>query len=198
MNNIDKQQDSQDAQSATEEGKKINIPNMRKTMKVSVCDFENTMSIPEMNAWFENDIKNIDTIEEKRKYIEMQIDFFTCNYSDTNEYYKNILKILNVYLLKVNNNIDNSNHNYNFKWKYSQNDFLELCKALFESKAVVGTQKDLINGLSELFNLKIKNQNQQMQSMLECRNDDNRTQFLDTLKSSMETYMSTRDKKKSR
>jgi energy-converting hydrogenase A subunit M len=83
--------------------------------------------------------------------------------------------------------INNNNDSFDIKWneKYSQNDFLELCKALIESQAIIGKQKDIIEGLSQLFNIEIKHPDQQLQSMKQSRNNDTQTKFLDKLKLSL-------------
>ncbi len=65
---------------------------------------------------------------------------------------------------------------------YSINDFLELCKGLILSNAIIGNQKDFVKGFAQLLNLKIKNLDQQFQSMLKSRNIESQTKFLDTLK----------------
>ena len=65
---------------------------------------------------------------------------------------------------------------------YSINDFLELCKGLILSNAIIGNQKDFVEGFAQLLNLKIKNLDQQFQSMLKSRNIESQTKFLDTLK----------------
>lgn len=84
---------------------------------------------------------------------------------------------------------------YDIKWVFSQNDFLELCKALKESGAVKGLQKDLIAGLSNLFQIQIENPDQQIQSFLKSRNNDAKTKCLDCLKEGLLDWYHRMDEK---
>ncbi|MBM2813806.1 MAG: hypothetical protein HW421_568 [Ignavibacteria bacterium] len=72
---------------------------------------------------------------------------------------------------------------YKIKWNddYSQNDFLELCKALKESKAVIGNQDDIVLALSELFKINIKNRvniTNRINNVPTQRNNDSLTKFM--------------------
>lgn len=80
---------------------------------------------------------------------------------------------------------------YKLEWNndFSQNDFLELCKALIESKAIIGKQKEFIDGFSSLLNIKIKNPDQQLQSLKTSRNIDTQTKFLDKLQTSYKDWL---------
>lgn len=80
---------------------------------------------------------------------------------------------------------------YKLEWNndFSQNDFLELCKALIESKAIIGKQEDFLNGFSSLLNIKIKNPDQQLQSLKTSRNIDTQTKFLDKLQTSYKDWL---------
>jgi hypothetical protein len=71
---------------------------------------------------------------------------------------------------------------------YSQNDFLELIKGLYESKAIIGKQKDIIKAFSELLKIEIKNPDQQLQSLKNSRNNDTEFKFIDTLKESLNKW----------
>lgn len=94
---------------------------------------------------------------------------------------------------KTENYKGSKTENFNVKWNlktannktgFSQNDFLELCKALIESKAIEGTQRDIINALSKLFQIEIKNPDQSLQSIKLHRKKEKETKFLDLLKTS--------------
>jgi hypothetical protein len=80
---------------------------------------------------------------------------------------------------------------YKLEWNnnFSQNDFLELCKALIETKAIIGKQEDFLDGFSALLKIKMENPDQQIQSLKTGRSIAPQTKFIDTLKTSYKDWL---------
>jgi len=100
--------------------------------------------------------------------------------------------------------VDNKNKKFNISWNlktdsnpdgFSQNDLLEMIKALVEAKAINGTQKDIIACFAYFLNVEIKNPDQSLQSIKNHRNKETETKFLDTIKASLSDWINKPQKK---
>jgi len=80
------------------------------------------------------------------------------------------------------------------KWHGDKTHFIELIKALIENENIKGNQKEIINKLSNVFNIEIKHQDKLIND-LKLRNNGSETLFLDKLKKTLFDYI-TREKKK--
>ena len=85
-------------------------------------------------------------------------------------------------------------------WNGNQTEFMELVKALIESESIKdakikGKQKELIEALSEVFNIHIKNPDKLLQDIKDNRLNDNKTILLDRLKNGLNSWL---DQKTSR
>jgi RteC protein len=79
-------------------------------------------------------------------------------------------------------------------WNGTQTDFIELVKALIQKGNIKGTQTEIINQLSAVFNFEIKNPNQTL-TKLKTRNNGSETLFIDKLKKSLFDYITLEKKK---
>lgn len=84
---------------------------------------------------------------------------------------------------------------YKLEWNndFSLNDFLELCKALIESNAIIGRQEDFLDGFCALLKIKIENPDQQIRSLKNSRNIAPQTKFIDTLTTSYKNWLETEE-----
>ncbi len=80
------------------------------------------------------------------------------------------------------------------KWNGTQTEFIELVKALIENGNIKGTQTETISKLSNVFNIKINNENKLIND-IKTRNNGSETLFLDRLQKSLFDYI-TQEKKK--
>jgi hypothetical protein len=79
-------------------------------------------------------------------------------------------------------------------WNGTQTAFIELVKALIENGNIKGTQTEIISKLSNIFNIKINNEDKLIND-LKIRNHGSETLFLDKLQKSLFDYI-THEKKK--
>lgn len=80
------------------------------------------------------------------------------------------------------------------KWNGTQTEFIELVKALIENGNVKGTQTEIISKLSNVFNIKINNENKLIND-IKTRNNGSETLFLDRLQKSLFDYITLEKKK---
>lgn len=73
-------------------------------------------------------------------------------------------------------------------WKGTQTEFIELVKALIESNTLAGKQKNIIEDLSIIFNIQIKNPDKLIQD-IKNRNNGSETLFIDKLKSNLYNFI---------
>lgn len=76
----------------------------------------------------------------------------------------------------------------NIKWHGSQTELIELVKALIEAKRIRGTQKSIINTISNFFGVQINHPNKLIQD-IKNRNLDSETKFLNELKEVLSNYI---------
>ncbi len=88
---------------------------------------------------------------------------------------------------RVNNDKSQTITN-NLKWQGTQTELIELIKALIENGNIKGTQKDIINNLSEFFGIKINNPDKLIND-IKKRNNGSETLFIDKLKTSLFNYI---------
>ncbi len=82
----------------------------------------------------------------------------------------------------------------NLKWNGTQTEFIELVKALIENGNVKGTQTEIISKLSNVFNIKINNENKLIND-IKTRNNGSETLFIDRLQKSLFDYITLEKKK---
>lgn len=80
------------------------------------------------------------------------------------------------------------------KFHGNQTAFIELIKALITNENLKGTQKDIINTLSDFFDIEIKNPNKIIND-IKNRNNGSETLFLDELKKSLFNHITAEKKK---
>lgn len=85
-------------------------------------------------------------------------------------------------------------HENTLKWNGTQTEFIELVKALIENGNVKGTQTEIINKLSNVFNIKINNENKLIND-IKTRNNGSETLFIDRLQKSLFDYITLEKKK---
>ena len=79
-------------------------------------------------------------------------------------------------------------------WQGKPTEFIELIKALIENGNIKGTQTEIISKLSNVFNIKINNENKLIND-IKTRNNGSETLFIDRLQKSLFDYI-TQEKKK--
>ena len=79
-------------------------------------------------------------------------------------------------------------------WNGTQTEFIELIKALIENGNIKGTQTEIINKLSNVFNIKINNENKLIND-IKTRNNGSETLFIDRLQKSLFDYITLEKKK---
>jgi hypothetical protein len=89
---------------------------------------------------------------------------------------------------------ENPNNNNIINWNGTQTDFIELVKALIENGNLKGTQTEIIKSLSNVFNIKINNENKLIND-IKIRNNGSETLFLDKLKKTLFDYITLENKK---
>lgn len=92
----------------------------------------------------------------------------------------------NYYLSKLD--FMGNKNNSNLKWKGSQTELIELTKALIENGNLKGTQKEIIQTISDFFGVEMKNPDKLLTD-IKKRNIGSETLFLDKLKSSLYNYL---------
>jgi hypothetical protein len=102
------------------------------------------------------------------------------------------------FLSKQNSKLNSRTKNNSLEWNniYSLAEFLELCKALVESKAIIGTQIAFIKAFSGILNIEIKNPEQQINETFKGRNNDNQIIFLHKLIEALNNMIAKRAKLK--
>ena len=83
------------------------------------------------------------------------------------------------------------------KWHGTQTEFIELVKALIVNENIKGTQVELIETLSNVFDIEINNPNKLIND-IKTRNNGSETLFLDKLKKSLFNYISAEKNKNTR
>lgn len=79
-------------------------------------------------------------------------------------------------------------------WNGTQTEFIELVKALIENGNIKGTQTEIIKSLSNVFNIKINNENKLINDV-KTRNNGSETLFIDKLKRALFDYITIEKKK---
>ncbi|MDT0649755.1 RteC domain-containing protein [Autumnicola edwardsiae] len=91
--------------------------------------------------------------------------------------------------LKILENHKNPNKGKSkIKWEGTQTQLIELIKALIENGSVSGTQKEVIQNISQFFDVEIKYPDKIIQD-IKNRNNDNETIFINDLKTSLTNYI---------
>ena len=88
----------------------------------------------------------------------------------------------------------NPKNENNLNWNGTQIEFIELVKALIENGNIKGTQTETIKSLSNIFNIKINNENKTIND-IKNRNNGSETLFLDKLKKTLFDYITLENKK---
>ena len=107
--------------------------------------------------------------------------------------------------LGINNNIEKTNDitqqqptetdpEKSLNWQGTQTEFIEMVKALIENGNIKGTQTEIIKSLSNVFNIKIKNENKLIND-IKTRNNGSETLFIDKLKKTLFNYITLENKK---
>lgn len=133
----------------------------------------------------------IDTLDHKGNKHGVRYDALLCRKLDIS-----FTKIISFLENKKPQQIQNDTPtNYNgLKWLGSQTDFMELIKALIQNENLKGRQKVIIQTLSNVFNIEIKNPNKLMND-IKIRNEGSETLFLNKLKKTLFDYITLEKKK---
>lgn len=125
--------------------------------------------------------KVINHLEEKALQLGyyFERETLTISYGDESQYSYGDF----IYQKDENYKVNTENSEY-LEWSASKTDFIELFKALIESKAIKGTQKDIIEKAGEFFRIDTKNYNQTIQDIGK-RNNGSETKFITKLNSAL-------------
>ena len=107
-----------------------------------------------------------------------------------------IEKLKQLLFLETQQNEKTTNTN-TLKWHGKQTEFIELVKALIINENIKGTQVELIETLSNVFGITIKNPSKLIND-IKTRNNGSETLFLDKLKKSLFNYISAEKSKNTR
>lgn len=130
-------------------------------------------------------------ISESQLYTFHYIDFLDCfDYDKRNRSILSFTKIVEFLEIKKQNPKNENNLN----WNGTQTEFIELAKALIENGNIKGTQTEIIKSLSNIFNIKIKNENKIIND-IKTRNNGSETLFLNKLKKTLFDYITLEKKK---
>lgn len=115
-------------------------------------------------------------------------------YGDLNRVNREFKKHINIMVENDNLKPIKPTTENTLKWNGTQTEFIELVKALIENGNVKGTQTEIINKLSNVFNIKINNENKLIND-IKTRNNGSETLFIDRLQKSLFDYITLEKKK---
>lgn len=161
----------------------------------------NDNRLPESISYFIEEILEKQHKAELEEYFEKyDYNFFCIKVNTTDRFFEYII------LLEFNNYLDleiekmeykiNQKNNLTIKelkWYGNKSEIIELTKALIENGNLKGKQEDVFNAIQQVFNIELNNIDQ---AITKFNTRENETKFLDSLKTSLSKYISTKLDKK--
>lgn len=103
-------------------------------------------------------------------------------------------KHINIMVENDSLHMKKNNDENTLNWNGTQTEFIEIVKALIENGNIKGTQTEIISKLSNVFNIKINNENKLIND-IKTRNNGSETLFLDKLQKSLYDYITLEKRK---